>query len=302
MNFPEDMWVIAAEMRPGNPKVVHHARANLRPPTSSYMKDAIPGVAYENGDKALGRSDGSIDLLGKFNPGLGEQGFSEFDSAKFVPKGSDIVFNLHYTAAGTETDGPSKVGLVFAKPGWKPKYRYFVHNGPPANNLAIPPSDSNAEVVSGVDVAAADEAGVHAAAHASAGQGLRDAPHLPVGRDAHGAQGQVGFQLAPRVRPCRADRSSGRHAHRQHLSLRQLAGQQGESGSEQARCIWGDQNWDEMQNIFIGVLVDPSLDQRTFFKASGPSLLPRGDSGPTLSTMLAPPGAQASSRPSNEAP
>ena len=29
---------------------------------------------------------------------------------------------------------------------------------------------------------------------------------------------------------------------------------------------WGDQNWDEMQNIFVGVLVDPSLDSRTFFK------------------------------------
>jgi hypothetical protein len=52
---------------------------------------------------------------------------------------------------------------------------------------------------------------------------------------------------------------------------------------------WGDQNWDEMQNVFIGVLVDPALDQRTFFKASGPSLLRRGESGPRLS-LLTPPG------------
>ncbi len=37
------------------------------------------------------------------------------DSAKFVPKGSDIVFNIHYTAVGTEQDDLSKVGLVFAK-------------------------------------------------------------------------------------------------------------------------------------------------------------------------------------------
>ena len=147
VNFPEDKWVIAAEMRPGNPKVVHHMRANLRPPTSSYMKDVIPGVAYENGDKALGKSDGSIDLLGKFNPGLGEQAFNEFDSAKFVPKGSDIIFNIHYTADGEEATDRSKVGLVFAKPGWKPTYRYFVHNGPLANNLAIPAYDGNAEVV-----------------------------------------------------------------------------------------------------------------------------------------------------------
>jgi hypothetical protein len=51
------------------------------------------------------------------------------------------------------------------------------------------------------------------------------------------------------------------------------------------KVLWGPQNWDEMQNIFIGVLVDPKLDQRTFFKASGPSLLPRGESGPKLSAL-----------------
>ncbi len=55
------------------------------------------------------------DLLGKYNPGLGAQHFDVDGSAKFVPKGSDIVFNIHYTAVGTEQDDLSKVGLVFAK-------------------------------------------------------------------------------------------------------------------------------------------------------------------------------------------
>jgi hypothetical protein len=54
------------------------------------------------------------------------------------------------------------------------------------------------------------------------------------------------------------------------------------------RVVWGDQNWDEMQNCFIGVLIDPTIDPRTLFKPSGPSLLPRGDSGPTLSALLLP--------------
>lgn len=30
MNFPEDLWVVAAEMRPGNPKVLHHGRVIVR--------------------------------------------------------------------------------------------------------------------------------------------------------------------------------------------------------------------------------------------------------------------------------
>jgi len=40
LNLPEDRWVIAAEMRPGNRKGVHHGRVNVRPPDSDYMKAA----------------------------------------------------------------------------------------------------------------------------------------------------------------------------------------------------------------------------------------------------------------------
>jgi hypothetical protein len=49
---------------------------------------------------------------------------------------------------------------------------------------------------------------------------------------------------------------------------------------------WGPQNWDEMQNCFMGFLVDPKLKEpRTLFKATGPSLLKRGESGPTLAQL-----------------
>src|SRR5215471_7273794 len=144
VNFPEDRWVIAADLRPGNPQAVHHMRANVRPPGSDIMKNAEPGIAYEQGDPNMGRQDEGIDLLGKFNPGLGAQDFSLFDSAKFVPKGSDIVFNMHYTATGKETTDRSRLALKFGK---APKYRYYVNEGPTASNLAIPAGDPNAEVV-----------------------------------------------------------------------------------------------------------------------------------------------------------
>jgi hypothetical protein len=50
--------------------------------------------------------------------------------------------------------------------------------------------------------------------------------------------------------------------------------------------FWGDQNWDEMQNCFMGFLVDPNLkNPRSLFQRSGPSLLPRGMSGPTLDAL-----------------
>ncbi len=48
------------------------------------------------------------------------------------------------------------------------------------------------------------------------------------------------------------------------------------------KVVWGPQNWDEMSNCFIGVLFDRSIAAEKVFLSSGPSLLPRGESGPTL--------------------
>jgi hypothetical protein len=290
VNFPEDRWVIGAEMRPGNRKALHHGRVNLRPPDSEYMKNAEEGIAYENGDPRLGRGGGgAIDLLGKFNPGLGEQAFNEFDSAKFVPKGSDLIFNLHYTSYGEEGDDRSKVGLVFAPKGWSPKYRYFVHNGPMASNLAIPPNDPHAEVVGELTtqepmLLAYMQPHMHLR-----GKDFELRLIFPSGETRTVLKGRwnfdwhLGYDLEKPIELpvgtrivsiCHFDNSAGNKS----------------NPDPGKRVFWGDQNWDEMQNIFIGVLVDPKVDQRTLFKPSGPSLLKRGESGPTLSTLLQAPG------------
>ena len=103
-------------MRPSNPKVLHHGKVWVLPPGSKWMADAEPGKPYE-GAKRTGRTmqmDGN-DILGKFNPGLGAQSFDIGGSAKMIPKGSDFVFELHYTASGAATSDISKVGLVLAK-------------------------------------------------------------------------------------------------------------------------------------------------------------------------------------------
>jgi hypothetical protein len=284
VNFPEDRWVVAAEMRPGNRKAVHHMRANLLPPNSSYMKDIIPGVAYESSDKRLGQSEGLTDQIGKFNPGLGDQTFDEFDSAKFIPKGSDIIFTLHYTATGEETTDRSKVGLVFAPKGWTPKYRYFVHNGPLANNLAIPPFDGNAEVVAELTTRVPMKLAYMQPHMHLRGKDFELRLIFPGGETRTVLKGtwnfdwHLGYDLAEPVdlpvgtriiSICHYDNSAANKS----------------NPDPSKKVLWGPQNWDEMQNIFIGVLVDPKLDQRTFFKASGPSLLPRGDSGPKLSAL-----------------
>jgi hypothetical protein len=51
------------------------------------------------------------------------------------------------------------------------------------------------------------------------------------------------------------------------------------------KVLWGPQNWDEMSNCFIGVLFPTGTAPETVFLRSGPSLLPRGESGPTLASL-----------------
>ena len=106
------------------------------------MAGAIPGEPYETTSAAAGNPTEGTDLLGKYNPGLGAQSFDVEDSAKLIPKGSDLVFNMHYTSVGSLQTDRSKVGLVFAK--HPPRNRYWMSPGTPAAfNLVIPPSENN---------------------------------------------------------------------------------------------------------------------------------------------------------------
>ena len=124
----------------------HHGKVWVRPPGSHWMENAEPGVAYSTGMGRNSSSEGN-DIIGKFNPGLGAQNFDIDGSAKLIPKGSDFVFELHYTATGKPETDVSRVGLVLMKTA--PLTRYYTSPGTPsAFNMVIPPHESNVEVVS----------------------------------------------------------------------------------------------------------------------------------------------------------
>jgi hypothetical protein len=283
-NFTEDRWVVAADLRPGNAQAVHHMRAIVRPPGSKWMKDAIPGVAYEAGDQEIGRQAEDSDLLGKFNPGLGAQDFSRFESAKFVPKGSDIVFSMHYTAIGKETTDRSKLGLVFAKD--PPKFRYFTHDGPTAGNLAIPAGAANQEVVSEM-TATADTQLVYMQPHMHLrGKDYEVRLIYPSGtsetifKAKWDFNWQLGFDLERPLPIPKGTRIVG-IAHFDNSTANKY------NPDPTTRVVWGPQNWEEMQNCFMSFLIDPNMpNPKKLFRPSGPSLLKRGESGPTLAALM----------------
>lgn len=119
--FTEDRWVQAVEARPGNRAVVHHVIAFIREPGSKWLDGAEPGVVFtpDQLPKREGRGGGqaglfAAEMLVGFAPGTPPEVFHP-GQARLIKAGSDIVFQLHYTASGKEATDRSKVGLVFAK-------------------------------------------------------------------------------------------------------------------------------------------------------------------------------------------
>jgi hypothetical protein len=283
-NFPEDMWVVAAEMRPGDPAVLHHGKVWVRPPGSKWMKDAVPGEAYEReshrdimGNNAIEEGN---DILGKFNPGLGAQRFDQEGAAKFVPKGSDLVYELHYTTKGTPASDVSKLGLVLAKSD--PKKRYYMHAGPTALNLAIPPGEGNAEVVSEITLAS-DAKLTYAQPHMHLrGKDFEmrlvspDNVTTTVLKGTWNFDWQQGYQFAEAL-PMPKGSKLQFITHFDNSTANRF------NPDPAAKVLWGPQNWDEMSNCFIGVLFSRDTKPESVFLSSGPSLLKRGESGPTLS-------------------
>jgi hypothetical protein len=285
-NFPQDMWISAAEMRPGNPEVLHHGKVWVRPPGSRWMERATPGEAYENETQRNVIGPNSIDegndILGKFNPGLGAQHFDVEGAAKFVPKGSDLVFELHYTTSGKPTSDASKIGLVLAKN--PPQRRYFFHAGPTASNLVIPPRDGNAEVVSEVTLQQ-DAKLVYAQPHMHLrGKDFEMRVIYPTGESETVLKGkwnfewQLGYEFAKPIVLPKGTRLVA-ISHFDNSSNNRF------NPDPNDVVTWGPQNWDEMSNIFIGVTFDVKTNPEMVFRRSGPSLLPRGESGPTLATL-----------------
>jgi len=143
LNFTEDRWVSAAEVRPGNRALVHHVIAFIREPNSKWYRDKKPGEVFVPGKDKNGDSDGfSGDLLAGFAPGLPPIQLKP-GQARLVKAGSDVVFQLHYTANGKAGQDKTKVGLIFAK---QPPEERVMTLAAQNHKFAIPAGDSNYRV------------------------------------------------------------------------------------------------------------------------------------------------------------
>ena len=95
--FPEDRWVQAAEIRPGNRSVVHHLVLFYHPP----------------GSDEVDPSETLVNMLVGYGPGIPPTIYSPA-ACRRIPAGSKLMVQAHYTPNGSTQFDQSEIGLVFA--------------------------------------------------------------------------------------------------------------------------------------------------------------------------------------------
>ena len=121
--FTQDRWIKAMEARPGNRAVVHHV------------------VVFSQ--KKGNRDELKRQLLAGYAPGAAPVIYPA-GMAKFVPAGSELLFQMHYTPNGSSQEDISKVGFIYAEPR---EVTHLVQSVAAANSgFVIPPGADNYKV------------------------------------------------------------------------------------------------------------------------------------------------------------
>ncbi len=109
LNLDEDVWVRAMETVPGDKQVLHHVIAYLSSPADKSVRGRQTG-------SARGQS------IGGFAPGRQTDVFRD-NSGRLIPKGSNLLLQMHYTTSGKATVDETEIGL-------------FIYDEPPAYVMA----------------------------------------------------------------------------------------------------------------------------------------------------------------------
>ncbi len=111
VEVPYDMWVQGLQVLPTDPEVVHHATVTFLPPRD-YGKTTVDALMARLLPWTK-RYEGWQFLFG-YLPGKGPRKYAD-DVARFLPKGSKIKFDMHYTPKGRETRDRTRLGVTLAK-------------------------------------------------------------------------------------------------------------------------------------------------------------------------------------------
>jgi len=151
----EGKWVATVDLKPGNPRVVHHVLSAFDTGgRARKLDEADPGPGYKVfGGYGLIPSGG----LSGWAPGKRPQALPQ-GIGRYLPAGSDVLLQVHYHKDGKIETDKTAIGLYFAKePVDKqvrgtmvvPPRKGFLNFRP---ELLIPAGDANYEVTGSVEI------------------------------------------------------------------------------------------------------------------------------------------------------
>jgi hypothetical protein len=147
--FTEEKWVKAVEVRPGKRSLVHHVLVYLVPPSKRPLitGDEVTGrLARElHGNNDDSDPEGPRSLAA-FVPGDHAEAFPD-GCAKRIPKGSQIVLEMHYTPNGQAFADGTAVGLIYAR---DPPSHELLEGTALNAEFSIPPGAANHPVTASI--------------------------------------------------------------------------------------------------------------------------------------------------------
>jgi hypothetical protein len=269
-HFKEGRWVRMSEVRPSNRMVVHHAVAYIRDPKSTWLRGAPVGTPFSADDLPTPqlRRDAmwtTSDILLVYAPGSQPDQWPE-GFAKFVPAGSDIVLQMHYTTHGRATEDRSSLGIVFSK---EPPRKRVLTLQLTNDRFIIPPGDPDKRVeVQGTLPNDALLLSFFPHMHL---RGKSFEYHIlePHGRirtllriPHYDFFWQLSYRLADPI-PLKAGTTL------QAVATFDNSKNNPHNPDPDSAVTWGEQTWAEMMVGFFDVAVDPGIDKQQFFVRSG---------------------------------
>ncbi|MBV8570713.1 MAG: thiol-disulfide isomerase [Acidobacteriaceae bacterium] len=268
--FREDRWISMSEIKPGNRMAVHHAVAYVRSPKSHWLRGAPVGVPFAADDLPTEAQKRDAmwtdsDILLVYAPGSQpDQWPSGF--AKFVPAGSDIVLQMHYTTHGHPMEDRTSVGLVFSQ---QPPAKRVLTLQLTNDHFLIPPRDPDHRVeVRGTLPNDALLLSFFPHMHLR-GKSFEYNILEPGGRihtllriSHYSFYWQLSYRLANPL-PLKAGTKL------QAVATFDNSKDNPHNPDPDSAVTWGDQTWAEMMVGFFDVAVDPAVDKQRYFVRSG---------------------------------
>jgi hypothetical protein len=148
-HFTTGRWVQMSEVRPTARAHVHHAVVYVRPPNSTWLREAPIGKPFTAGDMTDPKMHADAlattsDMLLVYAPGSAPDRWPA-TMAKYIPAGSDLVFQIHYTTNGHAATDQTSIGVVYSK---QPPQQRVLTLQLENHSFVIPPETDDYEVFS----------------------------------------------------------------------------------------------------------------------------------------------------------